>query len=175
MPLTSDPEVIRFFAGALTPEVMPEPGDDPAGAIALANQRLQASGLPGSILLVADHVTPEQSQELAGLREAGGADVHVYAMAAGPDVIVPSGSPPAAVLDEAAMARAARAGGGSLVVVSPDDRDLRQLAGQIDRSIAAAPLQEGERWVDFGYWLGLFFVPLMLLFFRPGGAVALQS
>ena len=175
MPLTSDPEVIRFFAGALTPEVMPEPGDDPAGAIALANQRLQASGLPGSILLVADHVTREQSQELAGLREAGGADVHVYAMAAGPDVIVPSGSPPAAVLDGAAMARAARAGGGSMVVVSPDDRDVRQLAGQIDRSIAAAPLQEGERWVDFGYWLGLFFVPLMLLFFRPGGAVALQS
>ncbi len=175
MPLTSDPEVIRFFAGELTPEVMPESGDDPVQAIALANQRLQASGLPGSILLVADHVTPEQSQELARLRDAGGADVHVYAMAGGPDVIVPSGSPPAAVLDESAMARAARAGGGTLVVVSPDDRDLRQLAGQIDRSIAAAPLQEGERWVDFGYWLGLFFVPLMLLFFRPGGAVALQS
>jgi Ca-activated chloride channel family protein len=175
MPLTSDPEVIRFFAGELTPEVMPESGDDPVQAIALANQRLQTSGLPGSILLVADHVTPEQSQELARLRDAGGADVHVYAMAAGPDVIVPSGSPPAAVLDESAMARAARAGGGSLVVVSPDDRDLRQLAGQIERSIEAAPLREGERWFDFGYWLGLFFVPLVLLFFRPGGAVALQS
>ena len=74
-----------------------------------------------------------------------------------------------------ALARAARAGGGSLTVVSPDNRDLRQLMGQIDRSIAVAPLQEGERWVDFGYWLGLFFIPLMLLFFRPGGAVALQS
>ena len=175
MPLTSDPEVIRFFAGELTPEVMPESGDDPVQAIALANQRLQTSGLPGSILLVADHVMPEQTQELARLREAGAAEVHVYAMAAGPDVMVPSGSPPAAVLDEPAMERAARAGGGSLVVVSPDDRDVRQLDGQIDRSIAAAPLQEGERWVDFGYWLGLFFIPLTLLFFRPGGAVALQS
>jgi hypothetical protein len=73
------------------------------------------------------------------------------------------------------MARAAKAGGGSLVLVSPDDRDIRQLAERIDRSIAAAPLVEGERWVDFGYWLALFFVPLALLFFRPGGAVALQS
>jgi hypothetical protein len=36
-------------------------------------------------------------------------------------------------------------------------------------------LQEGERWVDFGYWLGLFFIPMTLLFFRPGGAVSLQS
>jgi Ca-activated chloride channel family protein len=88
---------------------------------------------------------------------------------------VPSGSPPAPSLDRAGMAQVAKAGGGSLVVVSPDDRDVRQLAGQIERSIEAAPLREGERWFDFGYWLGLFFVPLVLLFFRPGGAVALQS
>jgi hypothetical protein len=73
------------------------------------------------------------------------------------------------------MERAARAGGGSLVLVSPDDRDIRQLADRIDRSIAAAPLVEGERWVDFGYWIVPFFIPLGLLFWRPGGAVALQS
>ena len=175
MPLTSDPEVIRFFAAELTPEVMPEAGDDPVQAIALANRRLRSSGLPGSIVLVADQVAPEQAQELARMRAAGGADVHVYAMAAGPDVIVPSGSPPAPALDQAAMARAAKAGGGSLVLVSPDDRDIRQLANRIDRSIAAAPLEEGERWVDFGYWIGLLFIPLGLLFFRPGGAVALQQ
>ena len=101
--------------------------------------------------------------------------MHVYAMAAGPDVILPAGSPPASALDREAMERAAKSGGGSLVLVSPDDRDVRQLAGRIDRSIAAAPLIEGERWVDFGYWILPFFIPLGLLFFRPGGAVALQS
>lgn len=175
MPLTSDPEVIRFFAAELSPDVMPEPGDDAVQAVALANQRLDAAGLPGSILLVADHVAPEQLAELGRMRQAGGADVHVYAMAAGRDVIVPAGSPPAAALDRDAMSRAAAAGGGSLVTVSPDDGDIRELAGRIERSIRAAPLQEGERWVEFGYWLGLLFVPLMLLFFRPGGAVALQS
>jgi len=175
MPLTSDPEVIRYFAGELVPEVMPQTGDDPARAVSLANQRLQASGLPGSIVLIADYVGPEQSQELARIRSAGGADVHVYAMAAGPDASVPAGSPPAPALDQPAMARAARAAGGSLVLVSPDDRDIRQLAGQIERSIEAAPLVEGERWVDFGYWLVPLFIPLLLLFWRPGGAVALQS
>jgi hypothetical protein len=77
-------------------------------------------------------------------------------------------------LDQVAMARVAKAAGGSLVVVSPDDADIRQLAARIDRSIAAAPALEGERWADFGYWLLPFFVPLVLLFFRPGGAVALQ-
>jgi Ca-activated chloride channel family protein len=175
MPLTSDPEVIRFFAAELTPDVMPQDGDEPAQAVALANRRLESSGLPGSVVLVADHVAEQQLGELERIRDAGGADVHVYAMAAGSEVIVPVNSPPAAALDRDAMARAAAAGGGSLVVVSPDDRDIRQLAGQVERSIRAAPLQEGERWVEFGYWLGLLFVPLMLLFFRPGGAVALQS
>ena len=175
MPMTSDPEVIRFFAAALEPDVMPEAGDDPAQAIALANRRLRSSGLPGSIVLIADHIDPQAFDDFERMREEGGADVHVYALSAGSDVIVPADSPPAAALDRDAMARAAAAGGGSLVVVSPDDRDIRQLAGQIERSIEAAPLQEGERWVDFGYWLGLLFLPLMLLFFRPGGAVALQS
>ena len=175
MPLTSDPEVIRFFAAELAPDVMPTPGDDPAQAIALANERLRSAGLPGSIVLIADHVDPGLVGDFERMRDAGGADVHVYAMAAGADVIVPADSPPAAALDRSAMARAAAAGGGSLVEVSPDDRDIRRLAGQIERSIETAPLQEGERWVEFGYWLGLFFVPLMLLFFRPGGAVALQS
>jgi len=174
MPLTSDPEIIRFFAGALTPDVMPETGDEVAQAVALANQHLSASGLPGSILLVADHVSPDQSDELARIRDEGGADVHVHAAAAGSDVVVPVDSPPAPALDKAAMARAARAGGGTLVRMTPDDSDIRQLNARIDRSIAAAPLLEGERWADFGYWVLPFFVPLVLLFFRPGGAVALD-
>ncbi len=72
------------------------------------------------------------------------------------------------------MHRAAKAGGGSLVLVSADDSDIRQLNARIDRSIAAAPLQAGERWKDAGYYLMLAFSLMALLFFRPGGAVALS-
>jgi len=174
MPLTTDPEVIRFFASELVPDVMPEAGDNPVEAVALAQRRLQGSGLPGSILLVADYVSPEQSAEFPRLRGDAGADVHVYAVAGGPELIPPPGSPPAPALDRDAMARAASAGGGTLVLVSPDDSDIRRLDAAVDRSIAAAPLIEGERWADSGYWFSLLFVPMLLLFFRPGGAVALQ-
>jgi Ca-activated chloride channel family protein len=174
MPLTSDDEVIRYFAGELEPRVMPVAGDDPVRAVRMANQRLRAAGLPGTIVLIADYVAPDQTAELRRLHDAGGADVHVYAVAAGTDVVPPPGSPPAPALDRSAMAQAAKAGGGNLVLVSPDDADVRQLAARIDRSIAAAPLLEGERWADLGYWLLPFFVPLVLVFFRPGGAVALQ-
>ena len=73
------------------------------------------------------------------------------------------------------MKQAAKAGGGALVRVTPDESDVRELDGQIERSIAAAPAQEGERWKDAGYYLVLLFSVLVMLFFRPGGGVRLSS
>jgi Ca-activated chloride channel family protein len=178
MPLTSDPGIIEYFAAELAPDVMPDtaggPGDDPVQAIELANRRLQASGLPGSIVMLADHIDPEFTGELAARRHDSGFDVHILAMAGGPEIVPPAGSPPAPSLDETAMRQAAKAGGGRLVMVSPDDSDVRLLNAQIDRSIAAAPAQEGERWKDMGYYLLPLFVMMVLLFFRRGGAVALR-
>jgi Ca-activated chloride channel family protein len=175
MPLTSDPDIIRFFASELTPEVMPVPGDEPARAVGLARQRLAASGLPGSVVLVADSIGPEFAAGMAAAADDDAADVHVLAMAAGPDVVPPAGSPPAPALDEGAMKQAARAGGGSLVLAGPDDSDVRRLSAGIERSIAAAPVQEGERWKDAGYYLLMAFALLALLFFRRGGAVSLNT
>jgi Ca-activated chloride channel family protein len=175
MPLTSDPDIIGFFASELTPQVMPVPGDDPVRAIDLANRRLAASGLPGSVVLVADAIAPEFIAGLEQASGAGGADVHILAVAGGPEVVPPAGSPPAPALDQDAMQKAARAGGGTLVLVTPDDSDVRQLSARIERSIAAAPTQEGERWKDAGYYLVLVLAALGLLFFREGGAVSLSS
>ena len=175
MPLTSDPEIIAFFASELTPDVMPVPGDDPVQAIELAQRRLLASGLPGSVVLVADAIDPASVAGLAGISKAGGVDVHVLAVAGGPEVVPPAGSPPAPALDEDTMRKAAKAGGGALVLVTPDDSDVRRLSTQIEHSIAAAPAQEGERWKDAGYYLLLGLFMLVLPFFRRGGAVSVST
>jgi Ca-activated chloride channel family protein len=179
MPLTSDPGIIEYFAAELAPDVMPDTGggqgDDPLKAIGLANQRLQASGLPGSIVMLADHIAPEFSGDLEALHRESGFDLHILAMAGGPEVVPPAGSPPAPALDEAAMRQAAKAGGGSLVLVTPDDSDIMQIIAQVDRSIATAPAQEGERWKDMGYFLSPVFALMVLAFFRRGGAVALRT
>ncbi|MBT8048670.1 MAG: VWA domain-containing protein, partial [Gammaproteobacteria bacterium] len=172
MPLTSDPDIIGFFASELAPEVMPVAGDEPLKAVELARQRLRESGIPGSVVLIADSLDASYASGLAG---SSGADVHVLAMAAGPEVVPPAGSPPAPALDEGSMQSAARAGGGALVLATPDDSDIRQLSSRIERSIAAAPAQEGERWKDMGYYLCVVFVLLVLTFFRRGGAVRLSS
>ena len=175
MPLTSDPDIIRYFASELSPDVMPQSGDDPVRALELAAGRLQRSGLPASIILLADFVDPADGEAIAQLHESSGIDVHIWAMAAGSEVVPPPGSPPAPALDEAAMKAVARAGGGALVRVTPDDTDLGALGARVERSIAAAPVQEGERWRDMGYWVVPFFMLLVLIFFRKGGGVALRA
>jgi Ca-activated chloride channel family protein len=174
MPLTSDSAVIEYFASELSPQVMPLAGDDVVAAVGLAQRRLRGSGLPGSIVLIADQVDRSSSQAMADARDARSADVHILAMAAGPEVVPPAAGPPAPALDEDSMKQAARAGGGELVLVTADDADVRRLNAGIGRSIAAAPVQEGERWKDAGYYLLIPILLLGLLFFRPGGAVALQ-
>jgi len=174
MPLTSDSEIVRQFAAELKPVVMPVPGDEPGKAVELANRYLGNSGLPGSIVLLSDYIDPGQQELLSDLHQAGGAEVHILAMAAGPEVVPPAGSPPAPALDRDAMKAAAAAAGGSLILPSADDSDVRQLNAKIERSIERAPAQEGERWKDGGY----LFLPLLMLFalsfFRPGGAVVVQ-
>lgn len=175
MPLTSDREVITYFASELDPDVMPEAGDDPVRAVVLAADRLQQSGMPGSIVLVADRIDPVMQDGLARVHGDTGIDIHVYAVAAGPDVVPPPGSPPAPYLDEKSMRDAARSGGGSFVAITPDDYDLQQLDARVTRSIASAPVNEGERWKDAGYYLLWLLLPVCLLFWRRGGGVEVRS
>jgi Ca-activated chloride channel family protein len=111
---------------------------------------------------------------LAAARREAGADLHIYAMAAGPEVIPPLDSPPAPALDLEQMKAAAKAAGGDLTLPSADNSDVRQLNAKIERSISRAPAQEGERWKDAGYLLLPLILLLAMFLFRPGGAIAVQ-
>jgi Ca-activated chloride channel family protein len=173
MPLTSDGDIILDFAAALEPEVMPVPGDDPLAAIRLADQRLRRTGLPGSVVLIAGDFPAEQIDALREYRDEGGAPVHILAVAAGPEAVPPVASPPAPPLDEARMRDAARAGGGSLLRVTPDASDVGALARAVTRGLRDAPAQEDEQWRDMGWWLLPLLGLVLLPFFRRGGAVAL--
>ena len=175
MPLTTDPDIITYFASSLSPDLMPVSGDDPVQAVEMAARRLQEAGTPASILLVADNVDPVFQQSLARVRRDYGFDIHVFGVAAGPDVVPPAGSPPAPFIDENAMAAAASAGGGRLVTVTPDDSDVQALNDRVTRSIASAPAGEGARWRDAGYYLLWPLLLLALLFWRKGGGVELKG
>jgi Ca-activated chloride channel family protein len=174
MPLTSDAGIINTFAAALEPGVMPIEGDEPAEAIALASQRLTRAGLPGSIVLVTDRVDNSQINELETIGQQQSFEVHILAMAAGPEVIPPPGSYPAPPLDLDSLKLAANAMSGSVTTVTADKTDVESLATRVERSISSAPATEGRQWKDEGYYLLFILALFMLSFFRKGGAVSVE-
>lgn len=174
MPLTSDAGIINTFAAALEPGVMPMEGDETAQAIALASQRLRRAGVPGSIVLITDRVDNSQIGELERIQQQGKVEVHILAMAAGPEVIPPPGSYPAPALDLDSLEAAADAMSGTVTEVTADKSDVERLSSRIERSISTAPATEGQQWKDEGYYLLFILALLMLLFFRKGGAVSVE-
>lgn len=174
MPLTRDAAIIETFAAALEPDAMPVDGNDPVAAVRLANDRLRRAGVAGSIVLLSDNIPETAIPGLRALRSDGGAPLHVLAMAGGPEVVPPPGSPPALPLDEARMQAAARAGGGSLYTVTPDTSDVTALASGVERGLQDVGDSERDQWRDMGYWLLPLLALLLLAFFREGGAVAFE-
>ena len=174
MPLTSDAGIINSFAEALEPGIMPKEGDELAEAIALANQRLKEAGVPGSIVLITDTVDSSQLSALESLYRQNAYEVHILAIAAGPEVIPPPGSYPAPPPDLKSLRDAARTMDGTVTEVTPDKRDVESLSASIERSIKSAPTQEGQRWKDEGYYLLILLALILLTFFRRGGSVTLE-
>lgn len=174
MPLTSDAEVVNTFAAALEPEAMPEEGDDPMAALRLADQRLKRAGRPGSIILITDDFPEQSMTALESYHANGGAPVHLLAVAGDPEVVPPAGSPPALPLDRPRLEQAARLGGGTLAVVTPDNTDVRALSQAAARGIRSVSGDDDDQWQDMGYWL----IPLLLLllipYFRPGGGLVFE-
>lgn len=174
MPLTSDAGIINSFAAALDPDVMPLEGDRPAEAIILAGQRLKDAGVPGSIVLITDTVDRSQQAELAIIYKKEAIEVHILAMAAGPEVIPPPGSYPAPALDIDSLREAARTMGGTVTTITADRSDVENLSARIERSISHVPAQEGQQWQDSGYYLLVLLALFVLPFFRQGGSVAIE-
>lgn len=174
MPLTSDAGIINSFAEALEPEIMPKSGDEPAEAIALASQRLNDAAVPGSIVLITDRIDTSQLNALKSIYQQNAKEVHILAMAAGPEVIPPADSYPAPALDMDSLNKAARVMGGSVTEVTADRRDVETLSSSIERSISHAPTQEGQQWKDSGYYLLVLLALIMLTFFRQGGSVTVE-
>src|SRR5262245_42572418 len=171
MPLTRDTALVERFAADLSPDVMPMQGDAPGEALALAQEQIARSGLPGSILLVTDGIPPGERPRLAAHRSQKGAPVQILAVAADAGVPVPADRTPAPALDRAALQAEAGALDATVTVVTPDDADVRWLARHAKTSVVASDAAGGRRWQDAGWWLVLPGAVLARLWFGPGWIV----
>jgi Ca-activated chloride channel family protein len=149
MPSTDDPAVIEPFLAALATGLMPVEGRNAAAALALARQMLAKEAVPGTVLLVADGLSPDDHAAFPG-----SSDVVLLLMTAGD-----SGEATAGI--DVPTVRA-----------TVDQSDIRAVERRIANNFQAAQAQDpAARWRDDGYWLVFPAALLALLWFRRGWTV----
>ena len=158
MPLTRDSRIISTMIEDVTPELMPVEGDALDEALELAAQMLERANVPGSLLVMADAVSPSQAQAVTSRRQ--GPPVQFLAVQA-------PGSPLDAGLDGAADALRA-----PVTQLAIDDADVSRVARRAETRLAsAAAEQAGERGKDSGYALLPLIALCALMWSRKGWVV----
>lgn len=166
MPLTRDGSIISQFAAELSPEIMPAMGDAAHEAVVLAAERLTASGVRGTILLVADDIDPGELGKLKEHKAQIPYPVHLLAMVRNSRTLSVEG------FDRSGVESLVEQLDGSLVMATPDHRDVEQLAARTQTALAGmVDPTVGERWRDSGYWLLPLLLFLALFWFRAGWVV----
>ncbi|MBS0200353.1 MAG: tetratricopeptide repeat protein, partial [Proteobacteria bacterium] len=176
-PLTDDPANVALFINDLSPDVMPEDGQNPDRAIRRAQDLLQQAGdSQGDIVLMTDHADAAAVRAAAAARSDG---FRVSALgvgsASGRPVRDAAGDVSMARLDLASLTAMATAGGGRAVAMQATTADIAQLGVDAPRATDAGGNTRGHagsQWQDDGAWL---LIPLLLLLlpaFRRGGALA---
>jgi len=158
MPLTRDDRIVSTMVEDLTPELMPVDGDALSEALQLAEQVLRNSGVPGSVLVMADNVSPAQAQLLST------SDVALA-------VQFLSVRAPGAAIDNG-LRSAARNMNAPVVELTVDQSDVERVAGHAQSSIkAVSATDEATRWLDAGYSMVPLLAFLALMWSRRGWLV----
>ena len=155
-PLTEDTATITNLLGALTTDIIPEPGNTGAPALQMAGSLLQQAGLRyGDLLLLSDGLD-DISASLAVARDLTAQGYRLSVLALG-----------ATQPDTDALKELARTGGGAFSMLTAGDHDLDDVLLELDQ---ASSMQERmdtgmiERWIERGVWL----LPLLLMLGAAG-------
>lgn len=158
MPLTTDDRVILTMLEDLTPELMPVEGDVLESALDLAAKVIRQTGKPGSVLVIADAFTGEQSAQPE--MSNGGISIQFLS-------ITPQGRD----LDKGLQIFVERMN-ATVTPMTVDSTDVEQVVRRARIEMAAVSTQDqGERWRDEGYWMLPLIALQTLMWFRKGWVV----
>ena len=153
VPLTEDPAVIKPFLEGLSPEVMPEPGQNATAALRLAREALEAEETPGAILFVLDDLD----------RADIPAFEHHAADNGAPVVLLSIGG------SEATLNDLTRIPGASVVELTPDGADVARIERLVASAYRDALIDDDrQQWDDRGWLLAWPAALLALFWFRRG-------
>jgi len=156
MPLTRDDRIVSTMVEDLTPELMPVDGDALEQALHLAEKVLARSGVPGSVLVIADNVSPSQALSTVEL------ELPVQFLS-----IQPQGG-----LVDNGLQSAAGNLNAPVIKLSADPTDVERVARRAQSKLkAVSATSEGTRWQDGGYPLLPFIALLALMWSRKGWLV----
>jgi len=153
LPPTRDTTVVAAMATEIGPDIMPEPGDDLAGALRLAERTLGTGG--GSIVVIADTVADGSEQALVEFRAQSRIPVHMLGVAR-------VETPEWEALRSAASVLSAR-----VIPMMPGSEDIEDLVKRTARApVAVGAVGEGTRWAESGWGLVPWIALLSLVTFR---------
>jgi Ca-activated chloride channel family protein len=158
MPLTRDDRIINQMIEDLTPELMPVDGDELAQALQLGERIVGQTGLPGSLLVIADSVSPAQQSLLDDGKN--GLPAQFLSM-----------QPGNAPLDQG-LQKSAKILGADVVRLSVDTTDVEQIAERAKTELSSvAGTEQGDHWRDSGLILLPLAAAFLLLWFRKGAVI----
>ena len=158
MPLTRDDRITTAMAAELSPDLMPVDGDALGEALELAASVLDRAGVPGSVLVIADAVSPSQAAAVAEVAP----NLPVQFLA-----VKPPNAPLDSGLQEVANARSAL-----VTAMAIDQTDVERIAQRAQSDFRTAPVAGGgERWRDAGYYLLPIIALICLAWSRRGWVV----
>jgi len=177
-PLTPDKATVLNLLQALSPDVMPEPGNDAARAIAQALDLLkQAHVQGGEIVLVTDDADASATAAARAARAAG-VRVDVLGIGSAQGAPVPqaeggfardaNGGVRIARRDDNALRNLAEAGGGHYAPLGADGGGVEAFGAPSAMQSTAASSDRANLWRDGGAWLLIPLLPLAALAFRRG-------
>ncbi len=190
-PLTLDIKNIELLLPSLSPEIMPSLGANALAALTLAHETLTGAGhLSGDIYWFTDDVDHDEMADIYNWTNTFGHRLNILGVgtSAGAPIKLPSGallkedsgSIVVPKLPERRLSALASSGNGNYSTLSFDDSDIITLTNTRDSTSAdelnhstkeKQALHQGDQFQEQGPWLLLIILPLILSYFRRGGAL----
>ena len=181
-PLTEDGNTIISLIPTLHPGLLPVYGSNTEDGIDAAMDLIKNAGYQqADILLLTDGVSRAAFGDISSQLKSRNIRLHILGIGTAEGAPIPmgnggfvkdkNGSILLPKLDSSALRQLADLGGGKFVSMSNDDSDINHLLQAVASDFPETTVvsdQTFDVWEDYGYWLILLLLPLLLASFRKG-------
>ncbi|TWT52959.1 hypothetical protein Pla22_05870 [Rubripirellula amarantea] len=142
VPPTNDSGVIVEMLQSLDPGVMPGEGDSLADALTLTAEHIKRDSVAASILVIADSAEDPQQASLQLWKKSYRVGLQWWVPIAPESNLAGLGIEEAAKILDVSLER-----------LTPDDADIKVVAGHAKSSLVTSMTDPSAQWRDEGYWL----------------------